>query len=77
MGSALSTVVIPESTRTRPQERAHAVKVERELPSSEAYDLLELVTDVADKELGPRAAEFEERGEFPARSSASWARSGC
>lgn len=41
------------------------MKVERELPSREAYDLLELVTDVADKELGPRAAEFEESGRFP------------
>ncbi|MGA6224986.1 acyl-CoA dehydrogenase family protein [Streptomyces umbrinus] len=41
------------------------MKVERELPSREAYDLLELVTDIADKELGPRVAEFEEEGRFP------------
>ncbi|WP_217554418.1 acyl-CoA dehydrogenase family protein [Streptomyces sp. GbtcB6] len=41
------------------------MKVERELPSREAYDLLELVTDIADKELGPRVAEFEDEARFP------------
>ncbi|MFJ4828877.1 acyl-CoA dehydrogenase family protein [Streptomyces sp. NPDC088747] len=41
------------------------MKVERDLPTREAHDLLDMVTDIADKELGPRAAEFEERGRFP------------
>ncbi|MET8825658.1 acyl-CoA dehydrogenase family protein [Streptomyces sp. NPDC004610] len=41
------------------------MKVERELPSREAYDLLELVGDVAEKELAPRVAEFEEKSVFP------------
>ncbi|WP_089106189.1 acyl-CoA dehydrogenase family protein [Streptomyces hyaluromycini] len=41
------------------------MKVERELPSREAYDLLELVTDIADRELGPRVAEFEDEARFP------------
>ncbi|MFJ6892687.1 acyl-CoA dehydrogenase family protein [Streptomyces hokutonensis] len=41
------------------------MKVERELPSSEAQELLELTVDIADKELAPRAAEFEEEGRFP------------
>ena len=41
------------------------MKVERELPSGEARDLLELTVDIADKELAPRAAEFEEEGRFP------------
>jgi len=41
------------------------VKVERELPSREAYELLELTADIADKELAPRTAEFEDQGRFP------------
>jgi alkylation response protein AidB-like acyl-CoA dehydrogenase len=41
------------------------VKVERELPSGEARELLELTADIADKELAPRAAQFEEEGRFP------------
>ena len=41
------------------------MKVERELPSGEAQELLELTVDIADKELAPRAAEFEEEGRFP------------
>jgi alkylation response protein AidB-like acyl-CoA dehydrogenase len=39
--------------------------VDRELPSDEARDLIALVRDLAATELAPRAAEFEERGEFP------------
>ena len=39
--------------------------VERILPTPEAYDLLDLVRDIADRELAPRAADFEARGEFP------------
>ncbi|MFF0445349.1 acyl-CoA dehydrogenase family protein [Streptomyces sp. NPDC004609] len=39
--------------------------VERELPSDEAHDLIDLVADIADKELAPRAAGFEEAETFP------------
>jgi hypothetical protein len=39
--------------------------VDRTLPTPEAEALLELVRDLADNELRPRAAEYEERGEFP------------
>jgi alkylation response protein AidB-like acyl-CoA dehydrogenase len=41
------------------------VTVERILPTPEAYDLLGLVRDIADRELAPRAADFEARAEFP------------
>jgi alkylation response protein AidB-like acyl-CoA dehydrogenase len=36
------------------------------LPTDEAYALLELTEQLADRELAPRAAQFEARGEFPA-----------
>jgi alkylation response protein AidB-like acyl-CoA dehydrogenase len=39
--------------------------VDRSLPTPEAEALLDLVRDLAAKELAPRAAEYEERGEFP------------
>src|SRR3954466_15505815 len=39
--------------------------VDRELPSDEAKALLDLAHDLAVNELAPKAAEFEERGEFP------------
>jgi alkylation response protein AidB-like acyl-CoA dehydrogenase len=39
--------------------------VDRVLPSDEAYELLDLATELADRELAPRAAQFEDRGEFP------------
>jgi alkylation response protein AidB-like acyl-CoA dehydrogenase len=39
--------------------------VERVLPSAEAGQLLELTRELADRELAPRAADHEERGEFP------------
>jgi alkylation response protein AidB-like acyl-CoA dehydrogenase len=38
---------------------------DRELPTPEAADLLDLAGQIADRELAPRAADFEERGEFP------------
>ena len=41
------------------------MKVERELPSDEARDLIELAAEIAEKELAPRAAQFEEEGRFP------------
>ncbi|AVT28684.1 acyl-CoA dehydrogenase [Plantactinospora sp. BC1] len=39
--------------------------VDRILPTDEAYELLELVTELADRELAPRVADFEQRGVFP------------
>ncbi|GAB3978603.1 acyl-CoA dehydrogenase family protein [Plantactinospora veratri] len=39
--------------------------VDRILPTDEAYELLELVTELADRELVPRVADFEQRGVFP------------
>jgi alkylation response protein AidB-like acyl-CoA dehydrogenase len=41
------------------------VTVDRILPTEEASALLELARELADGELTPRAAAFEERGEFP------------
>jgi alkylation response protein AidB-like acyl-CoA dehydrogenase len=41
------------------------VGVERVLPTEEAAQLLELTRELADRELAPRVAGFEERGEFP------------
>src|SRR5437588_6937257 len=38
--------------------------VERELPTDEAKALLDLARDLAANELAPKAAEYEERGEF-------------
>lgn len=37
----------------------------RMLPTDEARALLELAQELADKELGPRADDYEQRGEFP------------
>ncbi|WP_341715625.1 acyl-CoA dehydrogenase family protein [Micromonospora sp. FIMYZ51] len=39
--------------------------VDRILPTDEAHDLLELATELADRELAPRAVEYEQRGKFP------------
>jgi alkylation response protein AidB-like acyl-CoA dehydrogenase len=39
--------------------------IERILPTDEAHELLELTQELADRELAPRVAGFEERGEFP------------
>ena len=39
--------------------------VDRELPTQEAADLIELTRDLADAELAPRAAEFERAERFP------------
>ena len=39
--------------------------VDRILPSAEAYDLLDLTKELVDGELTPRAARYEDRGEFP------------
>ena len=39
--------------------------VDRILPSTEAYDLLGLAVELADRELAPKVTGYEERGEFP------------
>jgi alkylation response protein AidB-like acyl-CoA dehydrogenase len=39
--------------------------IDRELPSDEARELIALVRDLAATELAPRAADFEERADFP------------
>ncbi|GAA0807155.1 acyl-CoA dehydrogenase family protein [Spirilliplanes yamanashiensis] len=39
--------------------------VERLLPTDDARDLLDLTTELADRELAPKAADCEARGEFP------------
>ncbi|SNS64674.1 hypothetical protein SAMN05421812_101249 [Asanoa hainanensis] len=39
--------------------------IDRILPTEEAGDLLDLATELADRELAPRAAEYEARKEFP------------
>ncbi len=41
------------------------MKVERVLPTPEAEDLLALTTEIADKELAPRAAPYEAEERFP------------
>lgn len=42
--------------------------IDRILPSEEAYDLLALTREIADKELRPRAAEAEAESRFPRES---------
>ncbi|WP_422740382.1 acyl-CoA dehydrogenase family protein [Micromonospora sp. WMMD729] len=39
--------------------------VDRILPTDEAHDLLDLASELADRELAPKVAGFEERAEFP------------
>ncbi|WP_020133223.1 acyl-CoA dehydrogenase family protein [Streptomyces sp. 303MFCol5.2] len=41
------------------------MNVERELPSDEAHELIALTAEIADKELAPRAADFERAERFP------------
>jgi alkylation response protein AidB-like acyl-CoA dehydrogenase len=41
------------------------VPIDRILPTDDAAALLDLTRDLCDRELAPRAAEFERRGEFP------------
>ncbi|HEY2947678.1 MAG TPA: acyl-CoA dehydrogenase family protein [Micromonosporaceae bacterium] len=50
--------------------------VDRILPTDEAYDLLELTRELADRELAPRVEEFEARGQFPREVVRTLARSG-
>jgi alkylation response protein AidB-like acyl-CoA dehydrogenase len=50
--------------------------VERLLPTSEAYDMLDLVRDIADERLRPRAAEDEAAERFPRDVFALLGRSG-
>jgi alkylation response protein AidB-like acyl-CoA dehydrogenase len=50
--------------------------IDRILPTDEAYALLELTAELADAELAPRAADFEERAEFPREILRTLGRSG-
>ncbi|GAA2525461.1 acyl-CoA dehydrogenase [Pilimelia columellifera subsp. columellifera] len=50
--------------------------IERILPTDDARDLLDLVTELADKELAPRAADFEARAEFPRAALRTLGRAG-
>jgi alkylation response protein AidB-like acyl-CoA dehydrogenase len=50
--------------------------VDRILPTDEAHELLDLATELADRELAPRAADFEARGEFPREVVRTLGRSG-
>ena len=44
---------------------AAAETIDRVLPTEEAADLLDLATELANRELAPKAAEYEARREFP------------
>jgi alkylation response protein AidB-like acyl-CoA dehydrogenase len=55
---------------------AETVTVERVLPSDDAIALLELTTDLADRELAPKVEAFEARGEFPREVVRTLGRSG-
>ncbi|GIE98676.1 acyl-CoA dehydrogenase family protein [Paractinoplanes rishiriensis] len=50
--------------------------VDRILPTEEAHDLLDLTHDLATRELAPKAADFEARGEFPREVLRTLGRSG-
>jgi alkylation response protein AidB-like acyl-CoA dehydrogenase len=52
------------------------VAVDRVLPSQDAHDLVELTRELADKELRPKAAEYEDRHEFPRELFRTLGRSG-
>src|SRR5215475_5281446 len=49
---------------------------ERNLPTEEAHALLELVGQLVDREVAPRAADYEARGEFPAEVVRTLGRAG-
>ena len=52
------------------------MKVERLLPTEEAHDLLDLTAELADRELAPQAAGYEERAEFPSAALKTLGRAG-
>jgi alkylation response protein AidB-like acyl-CoA dehydrogenase len=52
------------------------VTVDRLLPTPEAVALIELTREIADAELAPRVADFEERGAFPREILRTLGRSG-
>jgi Acyl-CoA dehydrogenases len=52
------------------------VTIERILPTEDATALLELTTDLADRELAPKVNDFEARGEFPREVIRTLGRSG-
>ncbi|MBU2665435.1 acyl-CoA dehydrogenase family protein [Actinoplanes bogorensis] len=50
--------------------------VDRMLPTAEAHDLLDLTRELCERELAPKAADFEARGEFPREVIRTIGRSG-
>ncbi|HEY3009111.1 MAG TPA: acyl-CoA dehydrogenase family protein [Micromonosporaceae bacterium] len=52
------------------------MSINRILPTEEAYHLLELTRELADRELAPRVEQFEARGEFPREILRTLGRSG-
>jgi alkylation response protein AidB-like acyl-CoA dehydrogenase len=52
------------------------LSINRILPTEEAYHLLELTRELADRELAPRVEQFEARGEFPREILRTLGRSG-
>jgi alkylation response protein AidB-like acyl-CoA dehydrogenase len=52
------------------------VTVERILPTDEAYELLDLTRELADGELAPRVAKYEQEGHFPREVLRTVGRSG-
>ncbi|NEB74140.1 acyl-CoA dehydrogenase [Streptomyces sp. SID14478] len=50
--------------------------VERQLPTDEAQDLMQLVRDIAQREIAPHASEDEEAGRFPREAFALLSSSG-
>lgn len=54
-----------------------APQVDRQLPTEESRDLLALVREIAQREIRPLAADEEDAGRFPARSSDCSPRPGC
>jgi alkylation response protein AidB-like acyl-CoA dehydrogenase len=52
------------------------VTVERLLPSDDAYDLLELTRELAERELAGKVDDYEARGEFPREVLRTLGRSG-
>jgi alkylation response protein AidB-like acyl-CoA dehydrogenase len=51
-------------------------RVERELPTDEAYDLLQLVREIGRDLLAPQVADAEEKGQFPREVFRTLGRSG-
>ncbi|MDO9398706.1 MAG: acyl-CoA dehydrogenase family protein, partial [Herbiconiux sp.] len=65
IAQALLYELLHYCTVTRIVETEALMTVQRLLPSAEAYDLMQLTRDIADRELRPRADQAERTAEFP------------